>query len=55
MKFIDLIKEPSDDKLLKKAKTIFSALRTGKITRKDGVSFSYELGSRTFARVHEEK
>ena len=53
MKFIDLIKEPSDDKLLKKAKTIFSALRTGKITRKDGVSFSYELGSRTFARVHE--
>ena len=53
MKFIDLIKEPSDDKLLKKAKTIFSALRRGKITRKDGVSFSYELGSRTFARVHE--
>mgnify|MGYP000981542356 FL=1 len=33
MKFIDLIKEPSDDKLLKKAKTIFSALRRGKITR----------------------
>ena len=53
MKFIDLIKEPSDDKLLKKAKTIFSALRRGKITRKDGVSFSYELGGRTFARVHE--
>ena len=52
MKFIDLIKEPSDDKLLKKAKTIFSALRTGKITRKDGMSFSYQLGSRTFARVH---
>jgi hypothetical protein len=53
MKFIDLIKEPSDDKLLKKAKTIFSVLRKGKITRSDGVSFSYELGGRTFAKVHE--
>jgi hypothetical protein len=53
MKFIDLIKEPSDDKLLKKAKTIFSALRKGKITRSDGVSFSYELGGRTHARVYE--
>ena len=53
MKFIDLLKEPSDDKLLKKAKTIFSALRKGKITRGDGVSFSYELGGRTFARVYD--
>ncbi len=53
MKFIDLLKEPSDDKLLKKAKTIFSALRKGKITRGDGVSFSYELGSRTHARVYD--
>ena len=53
MKFIDLVKEPSDDKLLKKAKTIFSALRKGKITRSDGVSFSYELGGRTHARVYE--
>ena len=53
MKFIDLLKEPTDDKLLKKAKTIFSALRKGKITRGDGVSFSYELGGRTHARVYD--
>lgn len=53
MKFIDLLKEPTDDKLLKKAKTIFSVLRKGKITRSDGVSFSYELGGRTHARVYE--
>jgi hypothetical protein len=53
MKFINLIKEPSDDKLLKKAKTIFSVLRKGKITRSDGVSFSYELGGKTHARVYD--
>jgi len=53
MKFIDLLKEPSEERLLKKAKTIFLALRKGKITRKDGVSFSYELSSITNARVYE--
>ena len=52
MKFIDLLKEPSEEKLLKKAKAVFSALRRGKISRDNGSQvFTYELGNRTFARV----
>ena len=52
MKFIDLLKEPSEEKLLQKAKAVFSALRKGKISRDNGSQvFTYELGNRTFARV----
>ena len=43
MKLLDAINESEDSKLLKKLKTIFSALKEGTITRKDGVSFSYEI------------
>jgi hypothetical protein len=43
MKLLEAINESEDSKLLKKLKTIFSALKEGTITRKDGVSFSYEI------------
>ena len=44
MKFIDTFTEEEKKKLTKKAKLIFSVLKNGSITRKDGVKFSYELG-----------
>lgn len=45
MKFTDLINEEADlyDILMKKAKLVWSKLKKGKVTRSDGVSFSYEL------------
>jgi hypothetical protein len=43
MKFLDIINESEEERLLKRGKTIFKAFKEGTITRTDGVSFSYVL------------
>ena len=43
MKFLDIINESEEERLLKRGKTIFKAYKEGTITRTDGVSFSYVL------------
>jgi hypothetical protein len=46
MKFIDLLKEPSEDKTIKKGKTVFKALKKGTIGSKNDPNeprFKYEL------------
>ena len=43
MKFLDIINESEEERLLKRGKTIFKAFKEGTITRSDGVSFSYVL------------
>jgi hypothetical protein len=43
MKFLDIINESEEERLLKRGKTIFRAFKEGTITRTDGVSFSYVL------------
>jgi hypothetical protein len=43
MKFLDIINESEEERLLKRGRTIFKAFKEGTITRSDGVSFSYIL------------
>jgi hypothetical protein len=46
MKFLDLINEDEQseyDKVFKRTQTVFNAIRKGRIRRKDGVVFSYEI------------
>jgi hypothetical protein len=51
MKLIDTLSEDEEKKLIKKAKLIFSILKKGTITRRDGVSFSYELKDNMVPRI----
>ena len=51
MKFIDTFTNNDKERLIKKAKLIFSVLKKGTITRSDGVSFSYELGDNMVPEV----
>ena len=51
MKFLDIINESEEERLLKRAKTIFRALKEGIITRSDGVSFSYVINNNIEVRV----
>lgn len=51
MKFLDIINESEEERLLKRAKTIFRALKEGTITRSDGVSFSYVIDNNIEVKV----
>ena len=51
MKLLDVINETQEERLLKRAKTIFRALKEGIITRSDGVSFSYVINDNIEVRV----
>jgi len=51
MKLLDAINETQEERLLKRAKTIFRALKEGIITRSDGVSFSYVINDNIEVRV----
>ena len=52
--FIDTFTPEQKERLYKKAKTIFKVFKRGKITRSDGVSFSYELGDFMRPRIDDE-
>ena len=52
--FIDTFTPEQKERLYKKAKTIFKVFKKGKITRSDGVSFSYELGDYMRPRIDDE-
>ena len=52
--FIDTFTPEQKERLYKKAKTIFKVFKKGKITRSDGVSFSYELGDFMRPRIDDE-
>jgi hypothetical protein len=52
--FIDTFTPEQKERLYKKAKTIYKVFRKGKITRIDGVSFSYELGDFMRPRIDDE-
>jgi hypothetical protein len=65
MKFIDIINEslsgfinlytPEEkERLYKKARTIYKVFKKGKVTRSDGVTFSYELGDFMRPRIDED-
>ena len=51
MKLLEAINETQEERLLKRAKTIFRALKEGIITRSDGVSFSYVINNNIEVRV----
>ncbi len=51
MKLLDVINETQEERLLKRAKTIFRAFKEGTITRSDGVSFSYVINDNIEVRV----
>jgi hypothetical protein len=53
MDFVDTFTEEHKKKLIKKIKTIYSVLKRGRITRSDGVSFSYELNDNLHPRVYD--
>ena len=52
--FIDTFTPEQKERLYKKAKTIYKVFKKGKITRSDGVSFSYELGDYMRPRIDDE-
>jgi hypothetical protein len=51
MKLLEAINETQEERLLKRAKTIFRALKEGIITRSDGVSFSYVIDNNIEVKV----
>ena len=52
--FINLYTPEEKERVYKKAKTIYKVFKKGKVTRSDGVTFSYELGDFMRPRIDED-
>ena len=52
--FINLYTPEEKERLYKKARTIYKVFKKGKVTRSDGVTFSYELGDFMRPRIDED-